>query len=901
MPWLRFFRRRHWDDIRSRELESYVEIETADNIARGMSPQEACYAARRKLGNPFLIREEIYRMNSIGFLETLWHDLRFAARLLRLNPGFAVVAVLSLSLGIGANTAIFHLIDAVRLRTLPVRNPQELAEVHIAERHGASGIFTGRHSEMTNALWEQIRDHQQAFSAISAWGDQTFNLAVGGPARNAQGLWVSGDFFHVLGVQPIVGRLLTPADDRRGCGATAAVISYSFWQREFAGDRAVIGKKITLDGHPFEVIGVTPLDFFGIEVGRSFDVAVPICAEPVVRSVDTRDVIRLDRRDAWWLAIVGRLKLGWSIARASAHVRALSTSLLEATVPPDYQTEDVKNYMAYRLGAFPAGTGFSSLREAYEEPLWMLLAIAGLVLLIACANLANLMLARASAREREIAVRLAMGASRSRLIRQMLAESALLAVAGAVLGALLSQSLSRFLVAFLTTNNDPLFVDLHPDVRVFAFTGGLALLTCLIFGLMPVLRATRTSPGTVLKSSGRGLTSARERFGLRRALVVSQVALSLLLLFNALLFTGSLRNLLRVDAGFRQDGILIAQLDFSRLNLPKDRREPFKQEVLDRVRVIPGVHSAAEGRIVPGIGDSWNEDTWMEGSPAPKATCFFSRVSPGYFTTLGTSMLAGRDFNDHDTPTSPIVAVVNEAYVSKFTNGNSPLGRVLRVSVGPGERAPSYEIVGVVKNTKYSDIREEFRPIAFVAERQTDKPDQFSNVFIRSSVAFRPLVSAVKGTLAGISPDIGIDFRVFKTELWNSLLRDRLMATLAGFFGALAVLLATIGLYGVMSYMVVRRTNEIGIRMALGADRPEVVRMMLREAGIFLGVGVGIGTVLALAAGKAAASLLFNLRPYDPPTLAVAIGALALVGLAASLVPALRAARMDPVTALRDE
>ena len=897
MSWTRFFRRRRWDRERARELESYIEIETADNIARGMSPQEARYAARRKLGNPFLIREEIYRMNSVGFLETLWHDLRFGARLLRLNPAFALVAIASLALGIGANTAIFQLIDAVRLRTLPVKNAELLAEVKIADRHWGSGNFTSRHPEMTNALWEQIRDRQQAFSAISAWGDQTFNLALGGPARNAQGLWVGGDFFHVLGVQPVLGRLFTPADDRRGCGATAAVISYSFWQREFAGNPAAIGKKITLEGHPFDVIGVTPADFSGIEVGRSFDVAVPICAEPVVRGEDTR----LDRRHAWWLAIIGRLKPNWSIAQASAHMRALSTSLLEATVPPIYRMEQVKHYLDYRFGVFPAGTGFSSLREDYEEPLWMLLAIAGLVLLIACANLANLMLARASAREREIAVRLAMGASRSRLIRQLLAESALLAVAGAALGALLAQSLSRFLVAFLTTNNDPLFVDLHPDVRVFAFTGGLALLTCLIFGLMPVLRATRTSPGTVLKSSGRGLTSARERFGLRRALVVSQVALSLLLLFNALLFTGSLRNLLRVDAGFRQDGILIAQLDFSRLNLPKDRREPFKQEVLDRVRVIPGVHSAAEGRIVPGIGDSWNEDTWMEGSPAPKATCFFSRVSPGYFTTLGTSMLAGRDFNDHDTPTSPIVAVVNEAYVSKFTNGNSPLGRVLRVSVGPGERAPSYEIVGVVKNTKYSDIREEFRPIAFVAERQTDKPDQFSNVFIRSSVAFRPLVSAVKGTLAGISPDIGIDFRVFKTELWNSLLRDRLMATLAGFFGALAVLLATIGLYGVMSYMVVRRTNEIGIRMALGADRPEVVRMMLREAGIFLGVGVGIGTVLALAAGKAAASLLFNLRPYDPPTLAVAIGALALVGLAASLVPALRAARMDPVTALRDE
>ena len=897
MPWTRFFRRRRWDQERSRELDAYIEIETGDNIARGMSPEEARYTARRKLGNPLLIREEIYRMNSIGFLDALWHDLSYGARLLRLNPAFTLVAIASLALGIGANTAIFQLLDAVRLRTLPVKNPAQLAEVKIADRNWMSGNFTSRHPEMTNALWEQIRDRQQAFSDISAWGDQTFNLALGGPARNAQGLWVSGDFFHVLGVQPAVGRLFTPADDRRGCGSTGAVISYSFWQREFAGDRAVIGKTITLDGHPFEIIGVTSPDFFGIEVGRSFDVAVPICAEPVVRGEDTR----LDRRHAWWLAIIGRLKPNWSIAQASAHVRTLSTSLLEATIPPIYRAEQVKHYLAYRFGVFPAGTGFSSLREDCEEPLWMLLAIAGLVLLIACANLANLMLARASAREREIAVRLALGASRSRLIRQLLAESALLAIAGAALGALLAQSLSRFLVAFLSTNKDPLFVDLHPDLRVFAFTAGLALLTCLIFGLMPVLRATHMSPGAVIKSSGRGLTATRERFGLRRALVVSQVALSLLLLFSALLFTGSLRNLMAVDAGFRQDGVLIAQLDFTRLNLPKNRRETYKQEVLDRVRTIPGVQSAAEASIIPGADDFWNDNIWIEGSQAPKATCFFSRVSPNYFTTLGTPILAGRDFNDHDTPASPIVAVVNEAFVGKFVNGKSPLGRVLRIVVGPGERAPSYEIVGVVKNTKYGDLREEFRPIAFVAERQTDKPGQFANIFIRSTAALGPLVSAVKGAMAEISPDIGIDFRVFKTEIWNSLLRDRLMATLAGFFGALAVLLATIGLYGVMSYMVVRRTNEIGIRMALGADRPEVVRMMLREAGVFLCAGVVIGTALALAAGRAAASMLFNLRPYDPATLAVAISALAGVGLAASLFPALRAARMDPVIALRDE
>jgi len=383
--------------------------------------------------------------------------------------------------------------------------------------------------------------------------------------------------------------------------------------------------------------------------------------------------------------------------------------------------------------------------------------------------------------------------------------------------------------------------------------------------------------------------------------VASQVALSLVLLVGALLFTGSLRNLLTVDAGFRQDGILLAGIDFSRLNLAKDRRELFKQEVLDRIRTIPGVQSAAEASIIPGTQDYSNNSIWIEGSQAPRAISFFSLVTPNYFATLGTPILAGRDFDLHDTPASPRVAVVNEVFVSKFLNGKSPLGRVLHVVVGAGEPPESYEIVGVVKNTIYGELREQFRPIAFVAERQTASPGQSSTVLVRSSLPLASLVSAEKAALAAINPDISIDFRVFKTEIWNSLLPDRLMATLAGFFGALAVLLAAIGLYGVMSYMVVRRTNEIGIRMALGAGRPDVIRIVLREAGVLMAVGGVIGTALALIAGRATASMLFNLRPYDPLTLTIAISSLGAVALAASLVPALRATKLDPMNALRDE
>jgi predicted permease len=407
----------------------------------------------------------------------LWQDLKFGARLLRLNPGFAAIAMLSLALGIGANAAIFQLLDAVRLQSLPVKNPGELAVVRIDERHWASGRMEGAYSSLTNAMWEQIRDRQEGFSGIFAWAATQFNLASGGEVRYARGNWVSGDYFRVLGEQPILGRVFTAADDHRGCGAPGAVISHGFWLRELGGDASALGRKITIEGHPFEIIGITSPGFYGVEVGRSYDVAVPICSEPVIRGEESM----YEMRHGWWLSAMGRLKPGWTLQRATAQLKAVSPAILEATIPPVYKPDDVKKYMEYRFAAFSAENGFSRLRNEYENPLWILLAIAGLVLLIACANLANLMLARASAREREIGVRLSLGASRGRLIRQLLAESLLLAVAGAALGALLSQALSRGMVAFLSTADAPMFVDLHPDWRVLGFTSGLAILTCAIF------------------------------------------------------------------------------------------------------------------------------------------------------------------------------------------------------------------------------------------------------------------------------------------------------------------------------------------------------------------------------------------------------------------------------------
>ncbi len=830
-------------------------------------------------------------------MHTIWQDVKYGLRLLLLNPGFAIVAILSLALGIGANTAIFQLIDAVRIRTLPVKNPQELAVVRIIDRTWNSGNFTGRYSQLTNPLWEQIREHQQAFSSIFAWGGESLNLAVGGEARNAQAIWVSGDFFKTLEVEPLVGRVLTPADDQRGCGSPNAVVSYAFWQREFGGAPDVLGRKLTLEGHPFEIVGVTPASFYGVDVGRSFDVAIPICSEPMIHGEDTV----LDMRHGWWLAAMGRLKPGWTLAQATAQLTAASPAMLEATLPPVYDAEASKKYFAYKFGAFPADTGFSNLRRNYESPLWLLLGTAGLVLLIACANLANLMLARASAREREIGIRLSLGASRGRLIRQLLSESLLLAAAGAALGAGLAQVLSRFLVAFISTQGRPLFVDLRPDWRVLGFTAGLTVLTCVLFGLTPALRATRVAPSEVLKSNGRGLTTGRERFSLRRALVVSQVAISLVLLVGALLFVRSLRNLLTLDAGFRQDGILITDLDLTRLKLAVERRQTYKWEVLGRIRAIPGVLSAADTTIVPVSGNGWNNNVLIDGTEKSKVTPNFSRISPGYFKTLGTLLVAGRDFDDRDTATSPKVAIVNESFVRKLLNGANPIGRRFQIDEYVGRPRHMYEIVGFVKDTKYGDLREEFKPIVFVAAAQDDRPDQFAQFLIRSDLPLAGLLSDVKRTIGQASPEINLEFHVFKSQIRESLLRERLVATLSGFFGFLAGLLATIGLYGLISYTVARRTNEIGIRMALGAQRGDVVRMILREAGILLGIGIAAGTALSLLAAKTASSLLFGLKPSDPLTLAAAIAALAAVTVAASFLPAQRAARLDPMVALRDE
>jgi putative ABC transport system permease protein len=831
-------------------------------------------------------------------MTALLQDLRYALRMLRKNPGFTAVAVLTLALGIGANTAIFQLLDSIRLTALPLKNPDQLAEVRIIQPHGRTGDFTSSHPNLTNPLWEQIRAQKQGFSGMFAWSQDRFNIAPNGETHSADGLYVSGDFFRVLGVQPVLGRLFTTEDDQHGCGSPGVVLSDAFWQREYGGDASAIGRKMTIEHHPFDIIGVTPASFYGLEVGKQFDVAVPICADPLIRG----EYARVDVSHEWWLSVMGRLKPGWTIEKASAQLAAVSPQIFEVTAITNFGAETEKHYLTYHLGLLPAGTGVSDMRKDYETPLDLLLAIAGFVLLIACTNLASLMLARASSREREIAIRLALGASRGRVIRQLMAESFLLAATGSAIGLVLSNSVGKFLISLISTKQNRVFVDLTPDWRVLGFTLGLAALTCFLFGLAPALRATRAGSAEALKSGGRGNTIGRQRFGLRRALVTVQVALSLVLLVGALLFSRSLGKLLSVAPGFRANGILITDLDLTQLQLAPDRRQPFKRDLLEQVRAIPGVEAAAEAEIVPLSGNASNSDIWMDGQESKqKKTVDKSWVSPDYFKTLETPLLAGRDFDERDTATSPRVAIVNQSFARALANGVNPVGLSFHTPVGPHQPEFVVQIVGLVSDTKYNDLRDENVAIAFSPVAQDPFPDDFDTFMIRSHTPPGDAISAVKRRLAEVNPEMSLTFHVFESDIGDTLVRDRLMATLSGFFGFLAAVLAVIGLYGVMSYMVQRRTNEIGVRIALGSGRSRILSMILLEALALLAIGIAVGLGLSAVLGKTASSLLFGVKPADPITLGLAAALLTVVAVAASYIPARRASKVDPMVALRCE
>jgi putative ABC transport system permease protein len=820
-------------------------------------------------------------------LDSLRQDVRYALRNLRSSPGFATVAILSLALGIGANTAIFSLIDAVMLKFLPVSHPEELLQV----------TFEGNESNFTNPIWEELRGRQQTFSGVFAWGLARFNLNRGGEARYAPGVWASGEFFHTLGVPPALGRTLTATDDKRGCAATA-VLGYDFWQKEYGGQRSVLGRSILLDGHPFAIIGVAAPGFSGLQVGSAADVIVPICSEPVIRGI----LSQLDERSSWWLNVVGRPKAGLDARRVTAALKTIAPDVFAATVPPGWPPESKRGYQRRTFETVPAGSGVSYVRAQYRQALLVLMGMVGVVLLIACANVANLLLARAASRQREIAIRIAIGAERARLIRQLLTESLLLSFAGAALGALFAKWGCGVLLGFLPSFGTRAFLDLTVDARVLSFTIGVALLTGLLFGIAPALRGTRVDPQAAMKTNSRGVVGGHSRFNLGKALVLLQVALSMVLLAGAGLMLGTFRKLATADAGFEPERVLLIRTDLRNAHYPEDRLPAAFEEMRQRIKDLPGVLSASFSDITPISGNSSNNIIEVEGFVAKSrrdSIAWTNRVSPGFFETFGTPLLAGRDFDQHDVAGAPLVAIANEALAKKFFRGTNPVGRYFRTNLfKPG---PPIEIVGLVKDAKYRNLREDALPTFYTPHPQEKRSFPGTTFELRTGGPVENLIPTVRSALAAVNRDVTLEFRTLAVQVAESLNRERLLATLSGFFGALALLLATVGLYGVISYNVARRGNEIGIRMALGAARARVLRMILTEVVVLIGIGLAIGVATALASARLIASLLYGVAPTDPLTFSLAAIILAAVAALAGFLPAHRASRLDPMTALRDE
>ncbi|MBV8206554.1 MAG: ABC transporter permease [Acidobacteria bacterium] len=882
-----------------RQLDRDLRDEMAFHLAmreqklRPVFGDEARYAARRAFGNTAGIEEETRMLWTFRWLEQLGQDLRYAARSFRKSPAMTAVVVLSLALGIGANTAIFSLIDAVLLRMLPVAAPQELLQVQREAGPGAGS------NSFTYPLWEAIRDRQDVFSVAFAWSAGQFDMAGGGAVQNVDQIWITGDYFSALGVNPAAGRLITNSDDRRGC-APVTVLSYGFWQSHYGGSPEVLGKSISLNHQLFQVIGVSARGFTGVDVGSKFDVAVPACASAVF----DRKTSRLEARSWWWLAVIGRAKPGLTQEQVRARLAVLSPAIMSAAVPSNWDEKSQQRFLKTKLITAPAGNGVSYLRRKFTDPLNVLMAIAGMVLLIACANVASLMLARSTARSRELATRKAVGASRSRLVRQLLTESLLLSCLGAILGLLFARWGSLLLVGRLSTWRNSVYLDLRPDNRVLGFTLGVALLTGILVGLMPALRSTRIPLMAAMKSGALGGEQRRLRFRAGKWIVAAQVSLSLVLLIGGGLLLRSFTRLLALDIGFDRSNVLLVSTDLATAHIPAERMPQVYEQIDSRLKAVPGVLSVARSFTTPLSGRGWNNFVSVDTPNPPKgeqALTWFNFVSPDYFVTMRTAVVAGRSFDAGDTNKSAQVAIINQTMAKRFFPGMNALGRQLRVLGEKDEPGPPIQIVGVVKDAKYDEVREEMSATAFFPIDQMPERGVQENYALRTALPPADVVTAVQRAVAGVNGDIPLEFHTLARQVEDDLIEERLLATLSAFFGGLALLLAMIGLYGVLSYLVTQRRAEFGIRTALGAKPLSILQLVMRDTLAVVGAGIMAGLLISFWAVKLLQKMLFSLTAHDAFTTLGAVGILAAVGLVAGFVPARRAARVDPMVALRCE
>lgn len=855
------------------EVRFHRDSLIADYLAAGLTPEEARRRAFLELGNAGAIEETVRDVRG-RWLADFVGDLRYAGRTLGRAPAFAAVAILSLALGIGANTAIFTIVNAVMLRSLPVAEPQQL--VQLTRLRG-----DGRPGAMSYPLFLHFRDHVRSISgAFAQWGSEQA-VSIDGTDDLVMTAAVTGDYFRVLGVGAAAGRLLTAADEVPA--PSAAVISDGYWLRRFGRDPTAIGRSLTMRANVYTIVGVAAPAFTGIRPGLHSDVIVPLVMSESQRRESTFNV----------LSVMGRLRPDATVEQANAEVQVLWSARLHETAKglPEKARADA---LRARAAALPAADGINPLRDDFSAPLLMLMGLVSLVLLLVCVNLSGLLLARAAARQHEIAIRLAIGASRTRLIRQLLTESLVLAAIGGAMGLALAGWLGGRLVS-LFSNGNPLALDVAPDWRVVVFTTVVSLGACVLAGLAPAVQAVRGSLNAPLKAVR---AAGASRVG--KVLVATQLAISMILVVGATLFGASLLRLYRVERGFDGGPVYLAAVRHDR-NYSPERSQSVQAAIVDRLRALPGVQSASAAQVLPLGGGLWNRDVQVEGytfRADESESVGFNAIAPAYFATIGTPLVAGRDFDARDGVNAPPAAIVNQTFARYFFGDSSPLGRRIR------SLDITYTIVGVVRDAKYQSLRDGIIKTMYVpwTLRGDDQPSRYSYLVRLASTDPASVTAALDRAVRDADPDLRLRNVIsYATLVDRSLVAERLLATLGGAFGVLALFIAALGVFGVLAFQVARRTTEFGVRMALGASRRTLMRLVLRDVVVMVAAGVTTGAAVSLAVTRLARRILFGVTPDDPLVFAAAAAVLLGAALLAAWLPARRAARVDPLMALRHE
>jgi predicted permease len=897
MRWYqRLFRRARTERQLDAELRFHLEQQVADNVAAGMTADEARRRARLEFGGLDQVKEECRDVGAARFVETLIQDIRFGLRQLRRNPGFTEVAIVTLALGIGANTAIFSAIDVVLLRFLPVAHPEQLVLLRWQSPHEATDY-------LPYPMFSQLREGSQVFTGVTAFHNLDLATRVDREHGVAAGQLVAGNYFSVLGVKPMIGRTFTPEDDRAPGADPLAVISYRYWEKQFGRNATVVGRSIELNGVPFTIIGVMPRAFFGVSVGGSPDVWIPMMMQAQV--MDGKSV--LDDPNSWQFQVMARRKPSISEQQTLAAVNVLYQRYARRQAGSRLSAQAENDLREQRITLLPAGRGLSTLRDRLSMPLIVLMALVGLVLLVACANIASLVLARATVRRRELAVRIALGAGRLRVLRQLLTENLLLAILGGAASLLFARWGEDLLLALLSNAGTPVAINLGLDSAVLIFTACVALLTGVLFGSVPAWQAARVDPGSVMKAGMRGLAASgagRSRWELRKLLVIGEVAMALLLVSGAAMLVRSLQKLKHVDPGFDSNGVLLVSIDPTLVGYRGNRLMNFYRQATDAVGVLPGVRSASLSALPPITRAQWRSGVFVQGhipGPHEQTTTDLDFVGPRYFRTLRIPLLRGREFTLQDNAAAPKVAIINQAMARYYFGDQRAVGRRLSfISPEHGE----IEVVGVARNSSYNSLRETAPHMMYVPYLQTPAASLTYGMTLEIRTDGNPdvAVGAVRQAIREIDGNVPIlGFTTLAGQVSDSLAQERLVARTSTMFGLLALLLACIGLYGVMTYTVARRTGEIGIRMALGARQTQVLGMVLREALGLAATGIVIGVPLAIVFARLISNQLYGISPADPLTISDSVALLSGIALIASYVPARRAAKIDPMVALRHE